>query len=167
MTSQGREVEIQHLRQQLARLEADRLSMVEQLRTLRSEAVIKNEEIQRLKSELASEKFQREHTKQQLHQLRTARTSPGTRPSPPAPTTSPKQPPLFSPPHKEPAQDSLGTPHHQPDSLDGGEIFTKERESMASESARLIGELLSSSQSPHSTPPSHSHSSSNNEDSPH
>lgn len=33
--------------------------MVEQLRTLRSEAVIKNEEIQRLKSELASEKFQR------------------------------------------------------------------------------------------------------------
>ena len=33
--------------------------MMEQLRTLRSESVIKDEEIQRTKSELASEKFQR------------------------------------------------------------------------------------------------------------
>ena len=157
----------------------------------------------------------REHTKQQLQQWRITRSSPGSH-APPPPTTSPKQPPASSPPHKE-LQDSTATPHHQPDSLvskrdvyrynhghhpqwlflplfgqDGGEIFAKERESMASESAskfaqkidllkeflssafffpvsiELIGELLSSSKSPQSTPTSsHSLSSSNKGDSLH
>ena len=58
-TSQEREGDMQQLRQQLARLEADRLSLTEQLRSVRSEAAVKTEENQRLKSELASEKFQR------------------------------------------------------------------------------------------------------------
>ena len=36
-----------------------RLSLTEQLRTVRGEAALRSEEVQRLKSELASEKFQR------------------------------------------------------------------------------------------------------------
>ena len=105
----------------------------------------------------------REHTKQQLQQWRITRSSPGSH-APPPPTTSPKQPLASSPAHKE-LQDSTATPHHQPDSLvskrdfyrynhshppqrlflslfgqDGGEIFAKERESMASESASKFAE---------------------------
>ena len=92
------------------------------------------------------------------------RSSPGSHAPP---TTSPKQPQASSPPHKEELQYSTATSDHQPDSLvrkskvfklinvatviihngcffgqDGGEIFEKERESMASESASKFAKLI-------------------------
>lgn len=151
LAGQEREIELQQLRQQLTRLEADRwvglwaglwvgsssggavlptfrLSLTEQLRSARSEAVLKAEEGQRLRTELASAKFQkcaiyiigflspphpltphlamfhREHVKQQLHQLR---GSSSTWPHPLPPPAHEQQPhPLPLPAHEQ-----------QPDSL--------------------------------------------------
>ena len=140
VSGQEKETEIQHLRQQLTRLEADRLALNEQLRTLRSEVRLKGEEIQRLQSELADERFQREHTKQQLINQQAqfvsiARLSTSTQlsglttplgPAPPreretaTPTRSPSQAVTTSPSGEE----------------KGGDIFSQERESIASDSAR-------------------------------
>lgn len=141
VSGQEKETEIQHLRQQLSRLETDRLSLSEQLRTLRSEVKLKDEEIQRLKSELASERFQREHAKQQLVSERAQLTLTTTKlaasprlvkttpsPDPSSSTTQVKQ-------QKREEKDEV--------EKEGSDMFSQEQESVASDSARTCSDILS------------------------
>lgn len=142
VSGQEKETEIQHLRQQLSRLEADRLSLSEQLRTLRSEVKLKGEEIQRLKSELASERFQREHAKQQLlinqrAQLTLTATrgvaqSPQGRELTPPSTASPTEPSGAASSQKSKEKAGEG---------EGGDMFSHERESVATHSARMLPDI--------------------------
>lgn len=147
VVGQEKETEIQHLRQQMSRLEADRLTLSEQLRTLRSEVKLKGEEIQRLKSELASERFQREHAKQQLASERAYLTSTAKSVATAPPETETIIPP--SPPSvPRTSSTSSGvtpstTKKQENGEKDGGEekaadIFSQERESVASDSARTL-----------------------------
>ena len=134
VSGQEKETEIQHLRQQLSRLEADRLSLSEQLRTLRSEAKLKGEEVQRLKSELASERFQREHARQQLASQRVQMTSTARLATTVAPPTA----------VATPLGTSSGTTPLEADGSSsekkegkGRDIFMQEREDVATDSARM------------------------------
>lgn len=134
VSGQEKETEIQHLRQQLSRLEADRLSLSEQLRTLRSEAKVKGEETQRLKSELASERFQREHARQQLATQRVQITSTARLATTVAPpTTTPT--PLGTSSGMTPLEaDRSGSEEKEGE---GSDIFMQEREGVATDSARM------------------------------
>lgn len=142
VSGQEKETEIQHLRQQLSRLEADRLSLSEQLRTLRSEVKLKGEEIQRLKSELASERFQREHAKQQLLMNQRAQlTLTTTRGLTQSPQGREKTPPTTTTP-TEPSGAATSQKHEKERGEgEGGDMFSHERESVASHSARMLPAL--------------------------
>ena len=140
VSGQEKETEIQHLRQQLSRLEADRLSLGEQLRTLRSEAKLKGEEMERLKSELASERFQREHARQQLANQKVQMTSTArlaTTVAPPTATpisrgTSSGMTPLEA--DRSSGEEKEGK---------GSDIFIQEKEGVATDSARMSHNIKS------------------------
>ena len=148
ISGQEKETEIQHLRQQLSRLEADRLSLGEQLRTLRSEVKLKGEEIQRLKSELASERFQREHAKQQLVSQRAQLTlttakrlveSPQGRELTHPTTATPTDPSgaVLSQTNGEQKREEKTEEERE----GGGDMFSQERESVATYSARMSPDI--------------------------
>ena len=143
VSGQEKETEIQHLRQQLTRLEADRLALNEQLRTLRSEVRLKGEEIQRLQSELADERFQGEHTKQQLisqqaHFISTARLPTSTQLSdlttPPGP--APPRERETATPTGSASRAVTTSPSGEDKEDKTGDIFSQERDSIANDSAR-------------------------------
>lgn len=145
VSGQEKETEIQHLRQQHSRLEADRLSLSEQLRTLRSEVKLKGEEIQRLKSELASERFQREHAKQQLLLNQRAQVTLTATRGPAQSTKGRDQtPPTTSTPTE--ASGAASSQKHEEkeeeEGAGGGDMFSHERESVATHSARMLPAYL-------------------------
>lgn len=142
VSGQEKETEIQHLKQQLSRLEADRLSLSEQLRTLRSEVKLKGEEIQRLKSELASERFQREHAKQQLLiNQRAQLTLTATKGPVQSPQGRELTPPTITMP-TEPTPLQRIKEKAQGEGEDGeGDVFSQERESVATHSARMSSDI--------------------------
>ena len=142
VSGQEKETEIQHLRQQLTRLDADRLALSEQLRESRSEVRLKGEEIQRMKLELAEEHFQREHAKHQLVDHRAQLASSAKRL-----VTAPL---LSTPPGLAPPTDAKTATH--PSSASGAatstqdkreDIFSQERDMVASDSARKPATLHS------------------------
>lgn len=139
VSGQEKETEIQHLRQQLSRLEADRLLLNEQLRTLRSEVKLKGEEIQRLRAELSSEKFQREHARQQLASQRDQMTSSRLTITAQSQLTElaslTATPPPLGSTSGDPSLEA-NKPSTEDRERKSDDIFSQEREGVASDSAR-------------------------------
>jgi len=59
VSGQEKELELKHLKEQLARLETTQVSYKEQLRSEQAQAQQKSIEVEQLRAELAEEKFQR------------------------------------------------------------------------------------------------------------
>jgi hypothetical protein len=120
-------------------MEADRLSLSEQLRTLRSEVKLKGEEIQRLKSELAAERFQREHAKQQLLVNQRAQlTLTATRGLPQSTQGRGKTPPTTSTPTEPSGTASSKKNEEKAGEGERRDMFSHERESVVTHSARML-----------------------------
>ncbi|XP_065884838.1 centrosomal protein of 135 kDa-like [Dysidea avara] len=125
VSGQEKELELRHLKEQLERLEASQTSCSEQLKIEQARAKQRSHELEQLKAELAAEKFQRERSKQEVQRLRQMLS------------TS-----LSSSVDQETSSQNNKIPT---DTMDVEKTITKERESLANESARVISELLSAS----------------------
>ena len=129
LSGQEKDTEMQRLRQQLTKIEGERLSLSEQLHKIRVQFASREEELERTKSALTAERFQREHIKQDMLRLQATVGS-------------------------QVGRGSSGVDNHtkaggllqeHPNSLDqGGEIIDRERVALATESAKLVAELSSS-----------------------
>eukprot|EP00731_Ephydatia_muelleri_P030834 Em0022g348a len=121
LSGQEKDTEMQRLRQQLTKIEGERLSLSEQLHKLRVQFASREEELERTKSALTAERFQKEHIKQDMHRLQSTVGSQVGRRS------------------------STVDSHTTAGSLqEGGEIIDRERVALATESAKLVAELSSS-----------------------
>lgn len=122
LSGQEKDIELQRLRQQLIKLEAERLSLSEQLLKLRGQFSGKEEELERTKSALTAERFQKEHIKQDMHRLQTTVGSQAGQGS-----------------TRADSHTNGGSMQEQE-----GEIIARERAALANESAKIVAELSSS-----------------------
>lgn len=117
VSGQEKELELQHLKEQLKRLDVAQASYKEQLRAEQAKAQQQSLELEQLRVDLNSEKIQRENCRQEVQRLRQMLSS------------------------SLPASVEQASPHSSSKistdiTLDIDKTITKERESLATESAR-------------------------------
>ncbi|XP_019854907.1 PREDICTED: centrosomal protein of 135 kDa-like isoform X2 [Amphimedon queenslandica] len=129
LANEERETEINHLRQQLTRLENENVAQRDQIKSLCSDLTIKQEELNRLTSKQSTLSLQKQETENQLSRLRTVISA--------SSTLSPKQS------SHEITHSVSASSKSQPTGVE--EAISREEEELRVESAKLIRELLSQS----------------------